>query len=189
MAKRSSPSRLGSTPTTSGPIPSTVRLRAFSTASALMKPSWPVVWNASAAVAGYSCMNNSGVLQLGQLGAPPGQLLRVQPMQGAIGGLLGGGGEAVRDPPPVVVRPEPRAEDRDVVADPRLGSAPALEELALRPVGGGFRMTSVPSRSGTACTTPAKWPAAFFQKAASEPWNSWTVLDRPAASAPAVPTV
>ncbi len=50
-------------------------------------------------------------------------------------------------------------------------------------------ITSVPARSGTACTSPAKWPGAFFQKAASEPCRYWMVRERPVSAAPAVPTM
>jgi hypothetical protein len=49
-------------------------------------------------------------------------------------------------------------------------------------------MTSVSGMSGTAWSTPAAWLSAFGQNATSEPWKSWTVLERPAPLVAAVAT-
>ena len=57
---RSSPSHAGSYPMTSGPDGSHLALRALATSAGGMKLSRPVISNASAAVAGYSCLNSAG---------------------------------------------------------------------------------------------------------------------------------
>ena len=57
---RSSPNRAGSTPTTRGPIPSFVDLRAANTSSGSINDCLPVAWNISRLVAGYSCLKSCG---------------------------------------------------------------------------------------------------------------------------------
>ena len=50
-------------------------------------------------------------------------------------------------------------------------------------------MISVPVESGTACKIPLVCSWAFAQKAISEPWNNWMVLERPTALFSAVPSL
>ncbi len=74
-------------------------MRALATSAGGMKLSCPDIWNASAAVAGYSCLNSAGSLQLADLVAPPGHLREVETVE-----------------PPILASPPGRAQSRPAAA-------------------------------------------------------------------------
>ena len=110
-------------------------LRALAISAGGMKLSWPVIWKASAAVAGYSCLNSVGSRSSAILARRHTMRSMRQPVGFGIGALLLVEREAVRHRPDVLLLPEPRNEDRLKVARAGLGVAPQLVEVVADAVG------------------------------------------------------
>ena len=102
------------------------------------------------------------------LGLPPCHLLERQPVGIHDSLFVGVDLEVDRHAPPVLVLPEPRHENRDVVALAGFRLLPLNVKSVADAVSGRFMMISVPGRSATVCARPAECPSALGQNPYSE---------------------